>query len=76
MALSAWKATAQQSISDSAIQSSVKGMQKKEGRGGEKGRWNKKKIKERHQFYSRDRWSRCPCHLHPSSTFLLQPPPT
>lgn len=28
MALSAWKATAQQSISNSAIQSSVKGMQK------------------------------------------------
>lgn len=31
MALSAWKATAQQSISNSAIQSSVKGMQKKGG---------------------------------------------
>lgn len=32
MALSAWKATAQQSISNSTIQSSVKGMQKKKKR--------------------------------------------
>lgn len=32
MALSAWKATVQQSISNSAIQSSVKGMQKREER--------------------------------------------
>lgn len=45
MALSAWKATAQQSISDSAIQSSVKGMQRKGG-GGER-----VKRKERHHFF-------------------------
>lgn len=32
MALSAWKKTVQQSISNSAIQSSVKGMQKKRGK--------------------------------------------
>lgn len=40
MALSAWKATAQQSISNSAIQSSVKGMQEK---GGEERKDIKKK---------------------------------
>lgn len=41
MALSAWKATAQQSISNSAIQSSVKGMQKRRGRKKGHGRGKK-----------------------------------
>lgn len=41
MALSAWKATAQQSISNSAIQSSVKGMQKRRRR--KKGHRRKKR---------------------------------
>lgn len=37
MALSAWKATAQQSISNFAIQSSVKGMRGEKKRGKKKG---------------------------------------
>lgn len=41
MALSAWKATAQQAISNSAIQSSVKGVQKRVG--GKKGHIYEKK---------------------------------
>lgn len=44
MALSAWKATAQQSISNSAIQSSVKGTQEE---GGKKERTLKKKKGEK-----------------------------
>lgn len=44
MALSAWKATAQQSISNSAIQSSVKGMQKKK-KGGERKKGHEKAVR-------------------------------
>lgn len=44
MALSAWKATAQQSLSNSAIQSSVKVMQKRRGRKKGHGRRKRREI--------------------------------
>lgn len=52
MALSAWKASAQQSISNSAIQSSVKGMQK---RGVER-----KDIKKKEPYFCKGCWSQYP----------------
>lgn len=63
MALSAWKATAQQSISNSAIQSSVKGMRK--------GRKERKDIKKERNS-CKDCWSQCASCFHPSLFFLLQ----
>lgn len=65
MALSAWKATAQQSISNSAIQSSVKGMQKKK-KGGEGGG---KDIKKRRAIFVRAAKANIP----PASTRPLFP---
>lgn len=66
MALSAWKATAQQSISNSAIQSSVKGMQEE---GGKKERTLKKKKKKRREIFVRAAKANIP----PASTRPLFP---
>lgn len=60
MALSAWKATAQQSISNSAIQSSVKGMQKKKRRGEKERTWKSSEI-----FVWADEASTPPAAAHP-----------
>lgn len=61
MALSAWKATAQQSISNSAIQSSVKVVQKE------------KEIKDmkKERNYCKGCWSQYPSCFHPPSSDKL-----
>lgn len=69
MALSAWKATAQQSISNSAIQSSVKGMQKKKKEGRER-----KDMKKQWDFCM-GWWSQHPSCCRSSLFPLLQVKP-
>lgn len=64
MALSAWKASAQQSISNSAIQSSVKGMQK---RGEER-----KDIKKKEPYFCKGCWSQYPSCFHISFFLYLK----